>query len=428
MIRKMLLFALSLLLFIALAACGGAAEPTVQGTPPVTAAVTETAAEPTAVPTQPAAELTPTTAPAPTETPVEPTPTVAPTALCPDVPRPALVLTTGSNFELHDPLGGARCVLPIPEDIGLEAVAGNRVYFLQRDVDAQTIMVARIGPDGKVETLPGTLGTGDTYYLQQFAVTPDESRLAWSSAKPESADNPIALVSTMWIGDGDGGNPVTVFTDMTIGQNRIATPLRFTADGQMLYYTWQPLGLGGGWSAFVGRFDNLYRVPATGGEPQKVFDCADQQLFLCIGDFRDGGTLAYVDGARAIQLIAPDGRAVTSIAAVDDYAGYPTFSPNGDLYYSTAALPADETDPFAPAPGAIYRVAAPYNGEPEMVASAVGLLTQSIAPPFLDEEHLVVSYAEGEMWGSGLLNTTTGEIARLEPWPNSYLAAVWPAE
>lgn len=430
MFRKWFLIPCLLVLMILLAACGGAEPPagtaTVASEATVAPAIDPTAALPTDTPptaTQPPAEAATAEPEASTEATTEPVAAV----LCPEVARPAVLLTTGTSFELHDPLGGARCVLPIAEDIGLEVVAGDSVYFHQRDVDAQTIMVARIGPDGVVETLPGTQGAGDTYYLQQFAVAPDESRLAWSSAAPQSADNPMALASTLWIGDGDAGNPVTVFEDVAVGENRIATPVRFTADGQTLFFTWQPMGLGGGWSSFVGRYDNLYRVPATGGEPQKVFDCADQQLFLCIGDFRDDGTLTYVDAARAIRVVGPDGAEVATIPTVDDYAGYPTFSPSGDLVYSTAALPADNTAVFAPAPGAIYRVTAPYTGEPQMVGSAVGLLTMALANPFLNDQHLIVSYAEGEMWGSAVLDTANGTIARLEPWPNAYLSAVWPA-
>ena len=429
MLRKHLSTTVFMLLAFVLAACGGAGE---LPAPTSTPAAGDAATTPSVEPTQSSATAEPpTTAPPTTAPTVEPStaePTAAPTVLCPNVPRPALLLSIGTGFELHDPLGGERCVLPIAEDVGSEAVAGDRVYFLQRDVDAQTIMVARVGPDGVIETLPGTQGVGDTYYLHQFAVAPDESRLAWSSAEPQDADNPMALMSTMWIGAADGSNPVTVFEDVAIGENRIATPVRFTADGQTLFFTWQPMGLGGGWSSFVGRYDNLYRVPVTGGEPQKVFDCADQELLLCIGDFGDDGLLTYVDQARAVHVVGPDGTEVAIIPTIEDYTGVPTFSPSGDLYYSTAVIPADETAMFAPAPGTIYRITAPYTGEPEMVASGVGLLTMALPHPFLDNQHLVVSYAEGEIWGSALLDTMTGTITRLEPWPNAFLSAVWPAE
>lgn len=431
MFRRSFLVLMLLVLALLMGACGGtepqADSATVESVATVAPATDATTAPPTDTPateTQPTAE----TATAELEATAEATAAPVATILCPEVGRPAVLLSTGTSFELYDPFGGARCALPIGEDIGPEVAAGDRVYFLQRDIEAQTVMVARLGPDGEVETLPWTQGAGETYYLHNFTVAPDESRLAWSAAEPQSADDPMTLMSTLWIGTPDASDSLTVFEDMAIGQNRIATPLRFTADGQTLYFTWQPIGLGGGWSAFVGRYDNLYRVPSAGGEPQKVFDCADQQLFLCLGDFRDDGTLAYVDMERAVHVVGQDGAEVVSIATVDDYTGYPTFSPSGDLVYSTAALPADETALFAPAPGAIYRVAAPYTGEPQMVASAVGLLTMAIAHPFLDEQHLVVNYSEEEMWGSAVLNMADGTIARLEPWPNAYLSSIWPAE
>ncbi len=425
MFRRWLPIVCLLVLVLVLAACGGTAEPTVSATAD-SIATTAPAIDPTAAPATlpPATETQPTAEPQAT---AEATAGPEATTICPEVARPAVVLTTGTSFELYDPVGGARCTLPIAEDIGTEVVAGDRVYFLQRDVAGQTVMVVRAGPDGAIETLPWTQGAGDTYYLHQFTVAPNESRLAWSSAEPQSADDLMGLMSTLWIGSPDASDSVTVFEGMTVGENRIATPLRFTADGQTLYFTWQPMGLGGGWSSFVGRYDNLYRVLATGGEPQKVFDCADQQLFLCIGDFRDDGLLTYIDLSRNIHVVGPDGAEVVSIPTPDNYAGYPTFSPNGDLYYSTAGLPVDHTSAFAPAPGTIYRVTAPYTGQPEMVASAVGLLTNATSQPFLDNQHLIVSYSEGEIWGSAVLNTTDGTIARLEPWPNAYLSTIWPA-
>jgi hypothetical protein len=412
---------LLILFALALVACGGAGEPV--ASPVAGDEATASATEPTPLPA-PTGPPAATTA-APTDA---PTPTNAPSALCPEVPRPALLLSTGAGYDLHNPLTGERCPLTmLGEDLGPEFVAGDRLYFLQRDLEATTVMIARVGPDGVVEPIPATQAAGDVYYLMQFAVAPDESRLAWSHTEPAEGDNPMALVSTLWLGAADASNATPVFEDTFAGDNRIATPVRFSADGQTLFFTWQPMGLGGAWSAFNGRYDNLYRVPAAGGEPQKVFDCADQQLFLCLGDFRDDGALAYIDVNRTIHVNGPDGAELAAIATTDDYAGYPTFSPAGDLFYSTAIVPTDTTGIPFPSPGSVYRVTAPYIGEPQLVASAAGLLAQTIAHPFLDAEHLVVSYAEGEMWGSALLNTTTGEIARLEPWPNSNLATVWPA-
>jgi len=426
MLRKILLATSLLLVLFALAACGGRA-PSVEATlPPATAAATDAPIQPTVAPAEPS----PTVLPSPTEpATAEPVATIAPAVICPEVPRPALLLTTGSGFELHNPLSGERCSLQLPsEDVGPEFVAGDRIYFLARNLDAATVQITRVGPDGVAEPLAGTQAAGDTYYLEQFAVAPDESALAWSQARPEGGDNPMGLISTLWIGAADASNPITVFEDVKMGDNRVATPIRFTADAQTLYYTWQPMGLGGMWSAFSGRYDNLYRVARTGGESQKVFDCADQQLFLCIGDFRDDGTLAFIDANRTIHVNGPDGAQLGAIPTADDYAGYPTFNAAGDLFYSTAIVPTDPTGVPFPSPGTVYRVTAPYSGAPQVVASSVGLLTAAMNQPFLDNEHLVIGYAEGDQWGSALLNTTSGAISRLEPWPNAYLSTVWPAK
>lgn len=423
--------AIVLLIMFALAACGGNEPPAVTLTPAVdtvaTSPVEATAPVAVASPTtEIAAPTTPTTMAATAEPTATPPP--APTVLCPDVPRPALLLSTGTSFELHDPLGGARCSLPLGEDIGPESIAGDRIYFIQRDLEATTATVSRLGPDQTIEPLLATQSSGDTYYLLQFAVAPDESHLAWSHTQPKDGNNPMALLSTLWLGAADGSNATPVLENAAMGESRIATPVRFSADGQTLFFTWQPIGLGGMWNAFNGRYDNLYRVPAAGGEPVKVFDCAERALFLCLGDFRDDGTLAYVDTERTIHVTGPDGVEVAAIPTTEEYAGYPTFSPTGDLFYSTAMLPEDTSAVPFPSPGTVYHVAAPYNGPPSVVASAFGLLTEAMPQPFLDAQHLVVSYAEEENWGRALLDVTTGAIIRLEPWPNAYLSAVWPAE
>lgn len=370
-------------------------------------------------------------APAPTETPAaEPTATPKPevAVLCPDVPRPALLLFTGTAYELNNPLSGERCKVPLPaEDLGAEFVAGDRIYFMQRDMDAASAVISRLDPDGTIEPLATTEATGDLYYLMQYTVASDESRLAWSQAKPQDDPSSMELLTTMWIGTADGNDAMTVFEDVSGGQNRLATPIRFSADAQTLFFTWQPIGLGGVWSAFNGRYDNLYRMPAAGGELEKIFDCDDLELFLCVGDFRDDGTLAYIDLDRVVHVLESNGTELAAITTDGDYAGYPTFNADGDLFYTTAVVPTDsETFPL-PSPGTIYRVAAPYTGEPSLVAQSPGLLVAAGPQPFLDADHLVTGYSEEDMWGQALV-ATDGEIIRLEPWPNAYLAAVWPVE
>jgi hypothetical protein len=249
----------------------------------------------------------------PTEAPSAVPPTEAPAAvLCPEVPRPALLLFTGLGYELHNPRSGERCPVPLAAEVlGPQAVAGGRLYLLQRDPNAAASVISRLNPDGIIEPLAATRAEGDTHYLTQFAVAPDESRLAWSQMRPPADPTTPGLLSTLWIGTpdtaaGDGRDAVVVFADQIGGQYHIATPIRFSADGQTLFFTWQPIGLGGAWASFNGRYDNLYRLPATGGALEKVFDCAERAQLLCIGDFRDDGTLAYVDADQTIRVIGPN--------------------------------------------------------------------------------------------------------------------------
>lgn len=414
---------LFLLLAALLAACGGAtpAEPPATDAPPTGAPATNA---PTAAPATDAPTATPLPAASPDAL-ASPSPTAGPTVLCPDVPRPALIVSTGPGFEAYDPLSGARCPLPLPETMGYLQPGGDRLYFVAFDNEGSSNVVSRLGADGAIEPLEATRATGDVYYLLRFAVAGDESRLAWSRMATQSDPNALALLGSLWVGAADGSAATPLFENQTGGESRIVTPLRFTADGAALYYTWEPIGLGGGWNAFNGRYDNLYRVPVSGGAPQKIFDCADSGLFLCAGDFLDDGTVAYIDTDRVIHVAGPGGALLATIPTSGDYAGYPTFAAGGDLYYSTATLPAEGTAVPMPAPGVIYRLAAPYSGAPSVVASAEGLLPASAARPFLDASHLVVGYAFEQMWGTALLSDA-GQITRLEPWPNSYLAAVWP--
>jgi hypothetical protein len=77
-----------------------------------------------------------------------------------------------------------------------------------------------------------------------------------------------------------------------------------------------------------------------------------------------------------------------------------------------------------PEPGTVYRVAAPYTDPPAVVASADGLLVSAMRDVFLDAEHVAVNASADDLWGMAVLDTA-GQLTRLEPWPNAYLAAIW---
>lgn len=427
--RRLIFMMLMMVLAVGLAACGGAApvvdsngsaDEATDPAPPVEEPTTEppTAESPADVPATevPATEVSPTDAP----------PTAEPAAeiLCPEVARPAIMFVSGDGFELQNPLTGDSCPLELPDTIGYPQATAGTLYAVDSDYAAGSSVVSRSTPDG-FTPLEDTRVKNDVHYLLRFAAAEDDSRLAWTRMVPGGDQPDSSLSGSLWIAGADGSQ-TTIFEDLDGGQQRIISPIRFSADAQTLFYTWEPIGLGGAWNAFNGRYDNLWRVAAAGGEPEKVFDCADEELFLCLGDFTDEGALAYIDLDRVVHVRGPDGAAQAAIPTSGQYAGYPTFSPDGDLYYSDAELaePAPGALPL-PEPGTVYRVAAPYDGQPEVVASTSGLLLSALRDPFLDAGHVLASYTVDEQWGAAVLSAA-GDITPLEPFPNAYPAAVWP--
>jgi hypothetical protein len=175
-----------------------------------------------------------------------------------------------------------------------------------------------------------------------------------------------------------------------------------------------------------GRYDNLYRVPATGGSPVKLFDCADHGLFLCLGDFMDDGTLAYTDGDRVVHVVGGDGVELAAIATAGDYASNPTFNNDGGLIFYTAEL--DGQCLYEPAPGTIYITPPPYTDAPVVVYSADHLTHYYT---YFDPQHLVINYNSEDCQASNgyaLLELATGEVTPIEPWRSVRPVGVWPAE
>jgi hypothetical protein len=190
---------------------------------------------------------------------------------------------------------------------------------------------------------------------------------------------------------------------VTPENRRAVVPVRFSADNSTLFYTLQPVGVGGSWIAFNGRYDNLYALRLrTEAEPELIFDCAELGGLLCIGDFMelDGSVsvLAYTNGAEVVVLNG-QGDTLNSITLEHDYVGYPTFGPAGDLVFYGADLAADTGGPPMPEMGYLYRVAPP-TAPHEVLAGDAGLLYPAA---WLDDTHVVVNYVSGENWGVALV-------------------------
>ena len=376
---------------------------------------------PTAEPTAPVV-ATPTEEPT-TELP----PTDAPVSdhFCPDVTRPALLLfIPGQEYVVTNPLTGETCSLPFPEPLpGRLQVVGDSLYYHAAEDDA--IVVHRLTPDGTVEALPyAAVDPAERGLAYEFVVSGDGRAIAWSSAGPDP-DDLETIVSDLWVADIASGEVSLLASHVAEGESRTLTPVRFSDTGETLVYTLQPIGLGGIWSAFNGRYDNLYTIPVAGGEPTLVYDCAADGLFLCIGDFHmfrdDAPTLVTVDAPAGTVVVRSAGQVINTLPVDAGYVGFPTFSPTGEFIFYSADLSEEEVLPQA---ASLHRVAPPIAPAETVISDPQIILPQR----FLDDSHLAVGYAgEDDTWGLALVNIHQGTLQPLPEWPDAALVGVLPA-
>ncbi len=323
--------------------------------------------------------------------------------LCPEIVRPAIMLSIpNEGFEVVNPLDGAACPTPLDGSMpGPVQAAADGVYF-RAYVDGSYVL-KRIEPDGTASLLPFTsVSEQDTNFYHSFTVSADGSLVAWSAASA-GPNYEVQPTSTMWVANVADGDPITPLLPLTSDDMpaRAMAPVRFSEDNTMLYYTLQPVGIGGAWSSFVGRYDNLYALRLNSdAPPERVFDCADYGLFMCIGDFYEVSgqisALAYVE-QEAVVVLNGEGEPINTLAVEADYLGFPTFGPGGELVFYAADL-SDEA--LLPVEGILYRVAPP-TAPAEVLARDPGLM---MPHAWLDATHVVTGYAMDEgSWGTAVV-------------------------
>ena len=357
-------------------------------------------------------------------------PPVSAIGLCPEVPRPAVLLSLpGEGNLITNPISGESCTTSLGEGlVGPFQAAGDDLYFTV--TDGEQLALKRLAKDGSQELLSFTAVHQDDALLgHSFAVSADGSRVAWAatSAGPDFSGQPE---SNMWVSDSDGSNvvmPLPPLLSESEGMRQALTPVRFSADNSTLYYTLQPVGLGGAWSSFVGRYDNLYALRLnTDADPALIYDCQNDHIVLCIGDFYEVenqvANLAYVDGLN-VAILNGFGETVNTISLNHDYVGYPTFGPGGELTFYGADLSDSPEASLQPELGAIYRLAPP-TAPHELLASAPEL---SIPQSWLDDTHVVVSYYhdDGAYWGVAVVGLD-GSLQVLQSEPGASFVDVLP--
>jgi hypothetical protein len=344
---------------------------------------------------------------------IKSSPPTANSGLCPEVPRPALVMFDGRQYLIVDPASQERCAFDFPgETPGGMQVAGDALYYAEYGGGSGGGQVWRLGADGSAAPLAFTFAKQQTSNLLGFRVSDDGSLIAWSAGRAGAG----TTTSDLWVAGVGGENPVALVTDQEAAENRMLVPIRFSADGATLYYALQPIGIGGAWPSFSGRYDSVFAIPVAGGEPLLLADCPTEGLFMCVGDVTQYGTIAYTD-VNAHEIVVRDqaGEVIGRIPYAAEYAGYPTFSPGGHLAFYTAELEDDpESGVPTAAPGNLYFIGAPYQGEPGLLVTGDGV-GQPLT--WLGENQVAFNRSASPVqWGVAVAAIEGGDWP-IEPWP-----------
>ena len=382
---------------------------------------TETAAfTQTQLPTQtpiPTSTHTPEPTPAtvPTLTP-SPTPTQAVlsrivTQLCPQLRAPLGLFSVPDPFYDHstDPptlyaryqvlgLGldsnGEPCTFYLsPTPIGAPQFAGDSLFWKSFDDEAEWVMVWKYDPQDVLtdDVFPEHLHLRQTRTttsigksgLFDFVVAEDGEILVWSYTDPQPyGDNEMGYVQSMTgaatSGPIDQHPAVEIWFDFVPegdSGGKILRPRELPSDGERLFYSEEPVGLGRQWPEPVGLYSSLYAISTWwDAYPERLFDC--EKDYWCISDFSEEHDLLVVIQDNSIQIKnLTSGELIREVRAPDAYqlVRQALIAPDGTIAFIGAAIGESEYGD-QPEDAAIFLLDPPYQGEPVMVMSDPGLL------------------------------------------------------
>ena len=220
-------------------------------TPTVTVPV-----EPT-IETEPPVEVTTETS-APTEETSAPTEEPTITETPPEVLRPVLYYQYNSDPSLvtvADAETGAvirTFAAPITGWVPDGAVGGESIFYITNNGTS----LFRVGFDGTVQDL-GFTHPSPGFFDAAILPSPDGQKIAWGSVLNMDTTGTDVILKVANI---DGSNVVTLL-DGHMTESRRPSPIKFSDDGQYLYYTNMPYGIGG-YILFYGGPD-LIRINLT---------------------------------------------------------------------------------------------------------------------------------------------------------------------
>ncbi|GAB4435367.1 MAG: hypothetical protein Fur0044_32620 [Anaerolineae bacterium] len=270
----------------------------------------------------------------------------------------------------------------------------------------------QLSPTGEQTPLPFTSVDMAEFGPYNFTVSAEGGKIAWSRAVVSTEADPPLYRSDLWVAGMDGSNQIALLEGVEQPLSYVE-PIRFSADQSTLYYALQPDGLGGAMFSFSGRYNSVYSLPVSGGEPRPIFACPEGQA-ICIGDISPDGVLAYVQAGQGVTVLGSDGQPLVTITSpATDFIGSPVFGPSGNLAFVSATLAqANEQELPRPNPGVISLVTPPYTGE---VKTLVSDNSVTMAWEWLDENRLLYgTMDEAANLGTAVV-TLEGQTRSLSP-------------
>lgn len=237
------------------------------------------------------------------------------------LPLAAILTPDGSAILLVDPETGetARRIEDPPpifnRDYARQVALDGEAFFGLASVEGAPAQVYQAGPEG-VSPLDMAAASEDQTQAQAVAVWPGTEtqppRIAWSAV----TFAPDETLSAIRVGPLEGSGEIETVAEITSEQGRSLIPLRWSLDGQRLYYSEEPGGFGAVGANYFG-FSNLSYFDFTARRtvtliPDTLFefttcldDLAADERFVahhCAGI----GLLDLEHGLLNVAVFAPD--------------------------------------------------------------------------------------------------------------------------
>ena len=269
---------------------------------------------------------------------------------------------------------------PLP--LGELQFAGESLFWQSYDPEVEQAVIWQYDPADKLtdEVDPQhfplaftTLDVPSSFLgLTGFVVSDDGSSIAWSKTEPKlNEDNEYVYLQEIYVSDMEGSwvDPIWFDAAPEIDTPRIIRLRELSNETYTLYYSEEPVGLGAQWPDPPGRFTNLYSMPTWGEMPTKHYEC---ELHWCISDFSEGHDLITVIQENNLQLLTMSGGTVADITLAGEFnvLRQALIGPEGDVVFLAVEYDFSEGEPERVA---LFHLAPPYAGEPELVAEDWGM-------------------------------------------------------